>query len=816
MGICRRKLPSRFVDLGLSESVFPEPFAPVNRLRFLPLFVLATIVLPSMLRAQIGFDVQHYTVKLRVPSLNAPGQIFGSTEIDVLGTQANVTQLDLSLSSTLTVDSVHVNGALTPNFTFTAGTLAIQLPAPIGQGGQASTEVFYHGTPGADPQGFGGWAFNGNFAYNLGVSINLFPHGFGRAWYPCVDNFTDKATYSYQITVDTSKAAVCGGILTNTVQNGNGTATWNWEQTDPIPTYLASCAISNYIAYTDTFNSISGGQIPVSIYVRPFQAAAVVGSFQNLEECFNAFEARFGPFRWQRVGYVTVPFTGGAMEHANNIAYPELVVGGTTTYDWLMAHELSHNWFGNLVTCETAEDMWLNEGFARYAEALFYEDVQSPTAGRNYLRDLHDEVIRTAHVTDGGHWPVSPIPVPAHTYGATVYDKGATIAHSLRHYLGNSIFNQSLTDYFDQYAFDVHSSEDFRQRLETLTGENLLPFFEGWVYQPGFAHFSLDSFRVENVGGSFETTVHIRQRLRNKANLVNNNRIPVRLVAANHQFMDGVVEFSGAIGSATFTTAFNPATVMVDPMEQYCDATVDELFKVNSVQLIDESTQKYIQLNLTTLTDSAWVQVTHNWIGADYTPGTPAGIRLNNNHYWTLSGVGATNGNLTFRYNGNVANNGPDSTWITQTEDSLVVLWRPEGGAAWMEMANVTRTPGNLTDKVGTITLNSFIANGDYALGIYESTFVGADEPGQQLASALQLQLFPNPAQNVLNVRFTQPGVTQVEMLDMAGRSLGQWPVAAGETGIQLDLSQFSNGLYLIRAQTQSGRTAQNRLVIQH
>ena len=162
-------------------------------------------------------------------------------------------------------------------------------------------------------------------------------------------------------------------------------------------------------------------------------------SFTHLDEAMQAFEGRFGAYRWPKVGFSAVPFNAGAMEHATCIAYPKSLLDGTTNYETLMAHELSHHWWGDLVTCRTAEDMWLNEGWASFCEMLFTEALYGEEAYRDAVRDNHKDVLLYAHRSDGGRFPVSGIPLNI-TYGDHVYNKGADVARNLRSFMGDEDF----------------------------------------------------------------------------------------------------------------------------------------------------------------------------------------------------------------------------------------------------------------------------------------------------------------------------------------------------------------------------------------
>ena len=154
----------------------------------------------------------------------------------------------------------------------------------------------------------------------MGVGLNTQPHSFGKVWYPCIDEFTDKAYYDYYITVKNDKKAVCGGTLMSVNNNGNNTSTYHWKLHAEIPAYTSSVAVGNYVAVKDTFNGITG-KIPIQIYVPASDTNHAKASFINLKNILSIFESRFGPYLWERVGYVGVPFNAGAMEHATNISF---------------------------------------------------------------------------------------------------------------------------------------------------------------------------------------------------------------------------------------------------------------------------------------------------------------------------------------------------------------------------------------------------------------------------------------------------------------------------------------------------------------
>ena len=127
------------------------------------------------------------------------------------------------------------------------------------------------------------------------------------------------------------------------------------------------------------------------------------------------------------------------MEHATNITYPNSSINGSLSDEWLYAHELSHMWFGDKVTCASADDMWLNEGWAVFCESVFREGLYGKESYKTTMRSKLKDVLQFTHIKDGGYRALYGIP-PEYTYGSTVYDKGGQVAHTLRGYLGDSLF----------------------------------------------------------------------------------------------------------------------------------------------------------------------------------------------------------------------------------------------------------------------------------------------------------------------------------------------------------------------------------------
>ncbi len=672
-----------------------------------------------------------------------------------------------------------------------------------------SIQIFYSGEPGKDSGNLGGFYFqDSTYAFNIGVSYYNDPHNFGKAWFPCRDNFQDKATYSFHIHVDSGMTAVCGGLLQKIDTLQDESLIYHWNLGTSISTYLASVAVANYKAFEDTVLSINNQVIPIDIYAVPSDTSRIRGTFANLKSAFHIYEQLFGPFRFERIGYVAVPFSAGAMEHAGNIAYPRSLLSGTTFLDYLMAHELSHNWFGNLVTCDYQENMWLNEGWANYCEPLFFEFFQSKTAYKDYVRGLHEDVLRRAHILDGSYLPLTPMPAQ-NTYGTTTYKKGATTVHTLRNFLGDSLFFGASKYYLNQHAFGNASTEDFQLAFEQFTNQNLTNFINHWVKTPGFAHFGLDSFNVTPTGNQFQTQIFIRQSLKQKPNFIQ-AKLPIALWSKNWQRKDTTIWINGEFTNVNINTSFEPVLVMLDPEETIADATVDEYKTTKTIASLafDKSYGSVSVLKIPS-TDSALVRFIHHFIKPEGDQ-PENGIYLSN-RYWEVQMLKPDTGfdaRAIFRYNGSTSGNTGyiDTDWWNTHEDSLVLLYKSNIKDTWQIWDSTVHQKGNPNDKTGSFEARK-LQSGYYAIG-YRDTVQTINR--QKFTENYSFKIYPNPTQKQLFLDTNMPIQNAwIEIYHSTGQKFMQIPY---QKEISLDLP---NGLYFIQIKN-SEQSISQKLIIHH
>ena len=228
--------------------------------------IYSLVIVPVCSKAALISDtihVSHYDIHLDVgfATLN---QIKGYTELGIIAKMNNVTNISLNLLS-LTVDSVMVANVVNA-FSYDGNIMSIPLATPLPITDTLAVRVYYHGAPVVESSGWGGFHMSASLSYNLGIAFAPEPHNYGRCWIPSVDDFIDRSSYDYYITCPSTQMAVCGGVLISTLDNGDGSNTYHWYFNKAIPAYLASVAVSDYVAVSGTYNGINGA-IPTYIYV---------------------------------------------------------------------------------------------------------------------------------------------------------------------------------------------------------------------------------------------------------------------------------------------------------------------------------------------------------------------------------------------------------------------------------------------------------------------------------------------------------------------------------------------------------------------
>lgn len=747
------------------------------------------------------FDIVHYDINLDVTNYNG-SFLNAHTTITYAALMDNVTVLNFDLRQ-LTVDSVKQGGVSLP-FAHVNELLSIQLPSPSVTGEQNALTVWYQGQPYKDPE-WGGFYFASGYIYNLGIGISTIPPNFGKVWYPCFDSFVERATYEYHVHTASDKVAYCQGLLAGRDTLDDESIISHYLFNYPIPTHLSAIAASNYILSESTHTGLEA-EIPVSLVCKPQDMTAMLTKFQYLGYAIDALEHWYGPYYYGRVGYVLT--TDGALEIPENIAYPQfMMTQAQASNDRLLAHELGHHWWGDMVAPALHNHMWLKEGPAEYSAHLMTEWKDGRDAMITQVKNNQAYVLETAHVDDDGFWQLSPIPDPQ-IYGRHTYYKGASVVHNLRGYLGDELYRTGMQAVLAEKLNDSMYPEEFRDILSAATGVNLTSFFNDWVFSPGFSTFVLDSAVTSPSGENFNTVLHIHQKLREAPQMHTN--VPLEMTAYDDQWQkhNFTATLSGEFSSAAFTTPFEPLFWELNGNGILNQSRLDYNKVYSTTTGLTTLPFVDFRLQVNSITDSALVRVEHQWAAPDNDDMVPWLAQLSSTHFWTVDGIWPADLSLTGRvtYTG-VQTHNLDHDLVSDTEEFITLAYRKDASETWTTYPHQTIVPGNLFNANGYIKIDSLL-KGQYA---FARTDPNVKVPE---VAAFNFLLYPNPADDKLWVKsdFLKT-INQVNVSDMQGRIVATFSRTDFGSGY-LPVGSLSNGVYLFSFYDENGFPAENQKVI--
>jgi aminopeptidase N len=473
-------------------------------------FGLSSLVASSVESQSI--DVKHYRLQIQLTpnEFSTAGVVTGAVTITGETTRT-VTAINVDAQPNLNIDSVTLDGNPN-NFRRNNSRVVISFPAPVAAGRPFTVVIQYHGVPVVSSSLGGGMMFTRHGPNFVLVVANLSEPFAAPVWWPCIDNPADKATAEIEITVPQGNQAASNGVLDRTQQNGDGTVTYFWREDSPLATYLVSVAASNYERFEDSYTALDGvTKMPLVYYVYPEHLELARAKFAVVRSALEIYAGLFGeyPFLEEKYGMAEFPF-GGAMEHQTITSINSSLVGSlTSNQQATIVHELSHHWWGDLVTMRTWDDIWLNEGFATYSEVLFFERFAGLAPGELLSKSYDDGVVDGAL---GGTVTAENLDAPFDDNGA-IYKKGGWVLHMLRHVLGDQKFFDALKQYRTRYAFSNASTGDFQQVCEGFYGASLDWFFRQWIYATGRPVYKVSSdISSADATGNYTVTVVIKQK----------------------------------------------------------------------------------------------------------------------------------------------------------------------------------------------------------------------------------------------------------------------------------------------------------------
>ncbi|HUP12532.1 MAG TPA: M1 family metallopeptidase, partial [Niastella sp.] len=435
---------------------------------------LSTIVVAQ--KPGVAIDIQHYA--FAVSLTDTSNLIKGNAAIDILF--INDTQsITLDLISKkhnlkgMAVMQVTENGQAMA-FTHIDNLVSIQFTTTIKKGERKTIVVTYEGIP-AD----GLIITKNKYGHRVFFADN-WPNR-ARHWLPCVDHPADKATLDFTVIAPDHYQVISNGVKTSDTVYGNQQRRTHYTETTPLSTKIMVIGVANFaIQESGTVNNI-----PVSSWVYPEEKDKGFYDYALAVDILPYFIKTVGPYAFKKLANVESTTMFGGMENASAIFYSdEASITGERKSEALLAHEIAHQWFGDMATEADWSHLWLSEGFATYMTILFFENKYGNDTARQMLLKNRQQVIDFARK---GARPVvdSSVTNYMELLNANSYQKGGWVLHMLRHQLGDSIFWKGIQTYYNRFAGKNAVTADLCKTMEEVSGKNLKPFFTQWLFTAG-------------------------------------------------------------------------------------------------------------------------------------------------------------------------------------------------------------------------------------------------------------------------------------------------------------------------------------------
>ncbi|MBN2089500.1 T9SS type A sorting domain-containing protein [candidate division KSB1 bacterium] len=410
------------------------------------------------------FDIKWYDLDIKIdPTYQS---IIGSVELLAKVIKDSMKSVEVDISPHILIDSVRM-GTSKLKYIQGLSIVDISLEKAVYQGNYFKLKIFYQRLA------------EGNSSNAITFqSIGGIPHiwtlsePFGaRDWWPCKDTPSDKAdSVDLHITVPENLTVASNGLLKK-VEKSGGMKTFYWQERYPIATYLVSLAIYDYDVYSDYYQYSPTDSMEIQFYVFPSHYDLVKENYAKVAGAIEIFSKLFGPYPFLKEKYGHAEFGwGGGMEHQTITS-----LGGSSLS--LIVHELAHQWWGDMITCDNFHHIWLNEGFATYSEALYFEQI----GGKEYYFGTMD----SDRYIGGGTIYVPDLTNWGRIFNSNLsYRKASWVLHMLRHVVGDSTFFKILKEYYADPRFQYGSAitEDFQEICENVSNMQLHWFFKQWIY----------------------------------------------------------------------------------------------------------------------------------------------------------------------------------------------------------------------------------------------------------------------------------------------------------------------------------------------
>ncbi|NUR74430.1 MAG: M1 family metallopeptidase [Hamadaea sp.] len=409
-----------------------------------------------------GFDVQTYDLAIK---LTADGSIEGVATLTAKATAA-LQQFNLDLRG-LKVAGVQV-GADPATFSRDGDELVIRPKVALTSGSAFTTIIRYAGKPSEISSltlGQTGFRRINGVEYMAGEPESA------STWFPVNDHPSDKAKYTMSFTVPEGEEVISNGVLAGK-QSAGGWTTWKWQVGSPMASYLSTFAVGDLRTVESTHN---GKPVRIAI-AKTITGSQVEAAVAKTPEICDYFEQYFGAYPFEAYGAIVVddPELGFSLETQTRPIYPASMVDNGDR-GGVVAHELAHQWFGDSVSVKQWADIWLNEGFATYAQWMWQEHAGGPTVSGQFESQYRNEFSPI--------WRTPPAaPGASKVFSSSVYQRGGMALHALRLKVGDEKFFSILRTWAAEKRDGNGTTSEFQAVAERISGQSLQALFQDWLY----------------------------------------------------------------------------------------------------------------------------------------------------------------------------------------------------------------------------------------------------------------------------------------------------------------------------------------------
>lgn len=525
------------------------------------------------------FDHLHMLLEIDFPDMNEPR--FSARQVLTVapvGRARSVLRLD---AVELEIQSVWREGKPLA-FTYDRAELRIELGSMVAEDEEVEVTIEYEAHyPSGNGVGLTWTPGNPEASSLTDRSPQIHTQGEPQSnsrWFPCHDYPNERTTTELVVTAEEAYQVVSNGRLLYRSPTDDGRVTWHWLQDKAHVYYLVTLVVGQFAEVRLDGAETARPGLPMTVYTPHGTEEHVATTFARTPEMIVLFEKLFDePFPWDKYDQLMVRnFVAGAMENTSASSFSEMFARTPiAATERVIAHEMVHQWYGNLVTCKGWEHLWLNEGWASLGEAIWAGASAEEGMERSAYLDSMRGFLRRQVAMNQGFAPTFPAmasryyddPMLTFMKADDVYAKGALVLHMLRERLGEEDFWHASRVYLDRFHDEVAETDDIRRVFEEVSGQSLERFFDQWVHRPGIPRLRVDADWDEGVGaGTGALQIAIEQtQLIDADNPAYVFSLPVRVVFADGSSETVVIDVAGRSAGGSFVFSSTPVDIEVNP-----------------------------------------------------------------------------------------------------------------------------------------------------------------------------------------------------------------------------------------------------------